>query len=85
MEYARIRAYSAWWSVSWHGLVTAAGFALYYQVAYFELPVVAAADGYQIVDVGVPAVAVPFLDVVEFAAVHGCPALETAPVPDSYG
>ena len=43
------------WPVTWYGLVSAAGFALHYQVAYFELFVVLAADGDEVVDVGVSA------------------------------
>lgn len=42
-----------------------------YEVLGFEPLVVFAADGDQVVDVGVAVVAVPLLDFVEFAAVHG--------------
>lgn len=77
---------SGWWSVSWsgswYGFISAVGFALHYKFEGFKLLVVSAADGYQIVDIGGPAVAAPLLDVVEFAAVHGRPTLETASVPD---
>ena len=55
-----------------------------YEVVGFEPFVVAAADGYEVIHVGPAAVAVPFLDVVEFASVHGSAAFETSPVPHGH-
>ena len=43
------------------------------------------AHGNQVVDVGPAIVSVPFLDVVEFAAVHGSSTLEATAVPDGHG
>lgn len=56
-----------------------------YEVLGFEPLVVFAADGDQVVDVGAAVVAVPFLDVVEFAAVYGGVAFEASSVADGYG
>ena len=44
-----------------------------------------AADGAQVVDVGAAVVAVPLLDLVEFATVQGGTAFEASSGPDRYG
>ena len=54
-----------------------------YEVVGLQPPVVPAADGDKIVDVGSATVAVPFADVVEFASVHRGTAFEASAV--SYG
>ena len=53
-----------------------------YEILGLEPFVVVAADSGEIADVGPATVAVPFLDVVEFASVHGGTALEASAVSD---
>ena len=54
-----------------------------HEVLRFEPFVVAAAYGDQIIDVGGAMVAAPFLDVLEFASMHGGAAFVASP--DPYG
>ena len=55
-----------------------------YEVFGFEPLVVAAAHGDEVIQIGPATVAVPLLDVVEFAAVHGGSAFEASAVSDGH-
>ncbi len=75
---------SGWGFVPGQGLVSVGCFVDLEVLGLYPF-VVLVADRDEVVDVGGSVVAVPFLDVVEFAAPHGCAALVASSVADGYG
>ena len=71
-----------WWVGVGPGVGSVPGWGSLYAEVGREPLVVLAADGDEVIDVGGATVAVPFLDVVKIASVHGGAAFEAASVTD---
>ena len=71
-------------AVSGSGRISAVDGSYHLKVFGLQHAMMFAAYGNEVVHIGSSVVAVPFLDVMQFASVHRRPALEASAIPNSY-